>query len=397
MTDRNPIAPIHPVQSEAAKIQKASEAASLRAEIMQEASKEALDSWGDEAFNPVAMNRLTRNFQELSKRTTGKPTGKEKEEETEKTDNDRELVEVQKLDEISDFYERKNHELQATKLVLLKTRIKKEDTADDILAKVLESYSDCSLADEALDFLLETSTGELADKIKQAKQKLNEQLGRQTKAGRNMGATAREYAQEGLGSPTALRDMYRDITGNPRDAPTLFEELSNAYDFEQMNSVIQFLLHALGGDLKSKGPSISKAELHRHIADARSMQAILGVYRFFKSRMKLIHQSFERASLMPSIKLHFEILSKLFMAYLQDRYPSTDKVLQLAVQLGISRTLLGQIIIYTQMRDAVRQIAPKLFKSEQHKQEVLLSFMEALEELDDKLEDEKEEEDHGPV
>lgn len=388
MTEREPIAPI---QSDVTKAQKLAESSALRTEIQQEASKEALDAWQDEAFNPVATARMTRNFQDLATRTRKTP-GKPKEEETTKTEPEKLIVEIEEYTEIAEFFEERNHELQANTLLLLKARIKKEDSLEDTLQKVLDAYADGSLADEALDFLIETSRGDLAEKLKQAKLLLSERDGRGVRAGRNMGKEAREYADKGLGTPASLRNIYRDITGNPRDAPTLFEELSSNYDFEKMHTLIDFLLHALGSDLRSKGPSISHAELHRLMSDTRSMQAILGVFRFFKSRMRLIHQSFQRSELPPSIKLHFEVLAKLFMAYLQDRYPSVDKVLQLAIQLGISRTLLGQIIVYTQMRDAVRQIAPKLFRSDQHRQEVLLSFMEALEELEDQLEEEAEKE-----
>jgi len=44
------------------------------------------------------------------------------------------------------------------------------------------------------------------------------------------------------------------------------------------------------------------------------------------------------------------------------------------------------------MRDAVRGVAPRLFRSNQHRHDVLMSFIEALEELEDRLEEGAEEE-----
>ena len=79
------------------------------------------------------------------------------------------------------------------------------------------------------------------------------------------------------------------------------------------------------------------------------------------------------------------------MRAIQERYPSADKVLQLASLLGISDELIAQVIVFTQMRDALRQVAPKLFRSNQHRQDLLNAFMDAIEELDEQLEEEEEE------
>ena len=158
-----------------------------------------------------------------------------------------------------------------------------------------------------------------------------------------------------------------------------------------MTILIDFLLHSLGSDLKSKGSSIDHAELHRLITETRKLQAILGIFRFFKSRMNLIATAFTRQGLQLSGKITFEMLAKLFMKFLQERYPSAEKILQMALQLGLAEEWIAQIIILTQMRDGVRGVAPKLFKSEQHRQDVLKSFMDAIEELDERLDEEEEE------
>jgi len=122
------------------------------------------------------------------------------------------------------------------------------------------------------------------------------------------------------------------------------------------------------------------------------MQAILGIYRYFKSRMNLIANAFERQGLRLPMRITFELLAKLFVKFLQERYPSSDKVLQMAQHLGLLEELLGQVIIYTQMRDAVRHVAPRLFKSEQHRQDVLSTFIDTIEDLDDRIEEEAEKE-----
>lgn len=355
--------------------------------IAQEAAHEAFQEWGDlNAWNPLA---LARNFQTLDRRTRerGRPEDAHKQE---KVEEEHEISAVEQLQEISENYQRKNPELQARTLLSLQARITLQDSVEDILRKLREVYSDPALADEALDFLIETAGPEMRKLLEKTKAELGRLHERDIKAGRNMGAQARNFSSQGLGSPTALRDLYRNIIGNPRDANTLFQELSGNYPFDKMKVVIDFVLHSLGADIKSKGPSISREELQRFMTETRNMQAILGIYRYFFSRMRLIASSFDRQGLVLPPRINFEMLARTFMRFLQERYPSVDKALLLSQQLGIADEELAQLIIYLQFRDAMRQVAPRLFRDEKHRQELLMCFMETLEDLEEELEEEEE-------
>ncbi|NNM44209.1 MAG: hypothetical protein HKM07_07695 [Chlamydiae bacterium] len=342
-------------------------------------------------FNPLA---VARRFVPLQDRMRRMPAKQEevKPEQKQEVESEAQIGEVKSTEEVIEQFQRKNPEFQSKDLSLLREKIKDSDSKEDILRKVLSLYPDFTLADEALDFLLQTTGSELRIAVQGAKNDLNDLYSREIKAGKNISAEALEFAQKGLGSPTELRNMYRDITGNPRDPLTLFEELCSQYAFEQMRTVIFFLLHALGKDLKAKGPSISRAELHRLITEARSLQAILGVYRFFKLRIRMILSTFDRSGLSLPNRVTFEMLAKQFIKLLQERYPSLDKALKLAVELGISEELVAQIIIFTHMRDAVRNVAPRLFRNDQHRQDILTTFMQLIEELDEQLEEEDREE-----
>lgn len=353
--------------------------------ISQEASDEELNGITDSAFNPLAIARRFETLEVKSKR-------RGKEEETSKTEKEEQMiVEVEKVEETSQQYQKRNPELLSRTLLLLKSRVSRDDSKEEILRKVQETYKDYSLADEALDFLLETADPELARTLRQAKEDLNALYGREVRAGRNMGAQSREFSKAGLGDPSGLRNMYRDVTANPREASTLFEELNGKFSYEKMKSVIDFLLHSLGADMKSKGPSISRGELHRLMSETRTLQAVLGIYRFFKSRTNLIASAFQRQGLTLPSRLGFELLSKHFIKLVQERYPSADKALLLALEMGIAAEIEAQLIIYAQLRDAVRQVAPRLYRSDKHRQDVLMMFINALEELDERIEEEEKE------
>jgi type III secretion protein W len=352
---------------------------------LQEESQDNYQSWVDEgAFNPTLMARRFEALENKRRRTL-------KEEEAEQTaKKEKQVAVVERLQAVSDQFNQKNPELLSRSLLTLRARINNQDTKDQILRKVLEMYPDFSLADDALDFLLQTTDGSLAEQVRLAKEELNQMHGREVKAGKNIANQAREFSQQGLGTPTGLRNLYREVTGNPRDSHTLFNELTAKFSYDKMKTMIDFLLHSLGSDLKSRGPSIDRGELHRLLSETRKLQGILGIFRFYKSRMNLIAAAFERQGLQLPMRLNFELLAKQFVKALQERYPSADKIIQLSAQLGLSEEVLAMVIIFTQMRDGVRQTSPKLFKSNQHRQDLLNAFIDAIEELDERLEEEDE-------
>jgi type III secretion protein W len=173
----------------------------------------------------------------------------------------------------------------------------------------------------------------------------------------------------------------------------MFEELTQKYAYKEINKVIKFLLHSMGSDMKSKGPSISRGELHNLMTETRTLQAILGVYRFFKGRMFLMGKLFEKDGLQMPNKLNFETMAKAFMNLVSERYPSSDKVLGQAKRLGIEDWILAKIIAFSQFRDSIRELAmSQIYRSLQHRDELSMAIIEALEELEDELEELEEKE-----
>ena len=393
MADRFSSEPTQKVASgDALRAQQAAEKQRLaQYAVAQDSAIDEFKDWSDtSAWNPLAMSR---NFQTLERRVRDRnksdDTNKSGETDKEEEALD-EVIPIERVEEVSEQFHKKNHELQQKALLLLRSRISSKDTSEDILKKVKEFYTDASLADEALDFLIETSRGRIQETVRQAKEELNKSFSREIKAGKNIFSQSQEFAAKGIGAPTSLRDLYRDITGNPREAYTLFDELTTNYSFDKLKTVIKFILHSLGADMKSKGPSISRAELSRLFTETKNMQAILGVFAFFLSRMRMITSSFAREGVALPLNLSFESLAKTFMRFLQERYPSVDKALQLALQFGLADELEAQIILHIQFRDALRQVSQKLFKDERQRQELLLCFMDTLEELEEELEEECE-------
>lgn len=360
----------------------AEEQREIRAE--QQSSKLSFQNEVEEAVNPFS-SRMQSRQKEIK---TSKTRIQKMLESGEKSSR---LLPIEQIKDSADQFQRRNPELKSSVLVLLRQYIKSSDSAEEILKKIMEFYSDVSLADEALEFLLETSDGELARQVQEAKDMLNQQNSREIAAGRNIGVQARAASEKGLGTATSLRDLYRDITGNPRDSGTLFDELSRKYAFKDLKKVTDFLLHSLGSDMKSGGPSIEPGQLSRLIAETRSLQAILGIYRFFRGRMRLITSLFGRSGIDVPEEMSFENMSKQFMGLVSERYPSADKVKERAVRLGIERWIAAKIIALSQFRDAIREVAlNQIYRNLQHRDDLYLAILEALEDLEDQLEEEEE-------
>jgi type III secretion protein W len=349
-------------------------------------AQEDFQEWAEKGFDGV-QKRKFKTLSELQKQRPRTKFGRE-----EKIQDDLRKVEGnKKAQDTAAKFEQRNEELKAKTLLILLSRLLAEDDPETILKKVLEIYSDYSLADEAFEYVEEVSVGKLRENVRIAKELLNERYGREVRAGKNIAAEAKSFSQQGLGSPTALRDMYRDVTGHPREALKLFNELFAQFSYTKMKTVIDFLLHSLGSDLKAKGPSIEPAELQKLFEDARHLQAILGVYRFFESRMNLIYSQFHANHLTMTSSFNFEALARQYLALLMERYLSPDKVLQTSKNLGLLEEILAQIIIITQFRDAVRNVSPRLYRNNKHKEDLLEAIIEALEELEEEQEEGEEE------
>lgn len=337
-------------------------------------------------FNP---SQQARRFEDLRKLKGGDK--KEGEEET-KAPGETQIKAVTSSEEAASRFEENNPELSTKTLTILAGLISEDDTPQETLAKVFSVYPDPALADEALDFLIETAKPNTRALLQETKELLNKEYERQVRSGRTIGALSREFSKEGLGSPTALRDLYRDVTGNQRAPLKLFDELVEQYPYQNLRAVIIFMLHSLGADLKSKGPSIDRADLIRLIEETRSLQGILGVFRFFQSKAKLLDRQFLALGLERPSQVNFQTLSRLLIKMLQERFINPEKIIETAKLLGIEDEVKAQIAVYAQMYEGLRQISPRYYRSPKHRNELIKTFVDTLEELEEQSEEEDDEE-----
>ena len=359
--------------------QKNAKLASIRREVAQESMEERIDY---AVFNPFAQKK---KFESLEKRFNRTELYHHVE--------DTEIESIDKISEIAEHFQKKNPELSKNTLIILRSYISSDDSLSKIKEKLGRIYPDVYLASEALDFLDQTlgANNPLKQKIKTIKEEYQVNYEKEIKIGKNISTEARDFSERGLGSPTALRDLYRDVVSNPREPLDFFNELNQSFSFEKMHVVLRYILHSLGKDIKSKGPSISNDELNRLFSSTRTMQAILGVYRFFYSRMPLLNGEFVRKGLDFPKHLTFELIGKQFFLFLNERYPTPTRLLGFRDALGLSAEMFASILIFYQYRDSLRNISPRLFKSQRKKDEFFETIVETIDELEEELAEEEEE------
>jgi type III secretion system YopN/LcrE/InvE/MxiC family regulator len=350
------------------------------------------------APSPISLAQLGKTiithagFRGMEQRTTQRTTRGGRSEHVSSETKAEEEQEAQKILEVeaaTEFMDQeKNPELDEEALRRLMEKLSASDTKESALAKVGEEFADFYLAHEALEALMETADPDLVEILKAARDDLNAKHEMYITAGKNIGTEPYNAAPQVNQTPSALRALYHDIIANPRSPIDLFQELSKLFEFKYLDPLISYLLHSIGKDLKSDGPSISREKLHVLFSECRSLQAIRVVYEFFLRSMPAIAKEFGRNELNLPDAIKFDSLAKQYVTFLAIRYPAMDKVFAMAPFLGIQDSLEAKLIVFNWFRIATYETSPKLFGNLKRREEIRKALRDAIKKIDDELEEE---------
>lgn len=287
----------------------------------------------------------------------------------------------------ADQFQKKNPQLKKDALIALRKEIKPGDSKEKIL-EILDKYypkaSKAALADEALNFLFATSQDDptLAKTIQEAKTDFIEANSREINAGRKIESQIQSTIKSGSATKETTKDVLNEVMDS-RDPAELFKILSDKNEYKDLDPKINSLLSILGAGTKvTEGPSSGREILTTQMAEIKALQAIKGVYRFFKSRDPLVEKLFDKAGIPVPPQVTFENISKAFMAIASERHPDAHHVQQTAKGLGLENSIFGEIIVFQQMRDGVRQMARNILPDEK-RNNVLMAILTVLEDLED--------------
>ena len=292
-------------------------------------------------------------------------------------------------------FEKRNPELKASSLVNLLKKAKDCKDKEELLKLLEEYYTDPLLADEALDFLTQCSLGDFQKIVQETKEELTKKYEKDIRAEKNIAEEVSHFAGQDIEARPKLRQRYLELIhqSEERDASQLFLDYSKQFpSYKELRKVFAYFYRALGMDLKSQGPSIEPGLLHSLMQEVRKAQSGIGIYNFFRDRMDLLTKEFARAGIPVPEGLTFEKMAVAFLKIISERYPSLEKVLD-TIPFSTVLSLLGKIITCNQFRDALPQTSTAfLFRSLQHRDETKKAILDALERLEEELEDIEEEE-----
>jgi hypothetical protein len=308
------------------------------------------------------------------------------------------LVPVEKIENEVGKFKQKHPEFSNEDLDDIRVSVKqgatKEETRENVLALVNSKGKDAAQKDQLLEFLENTTTGDLQESIKEARAKFRDTVDEKSGVSNNklldnanrISARVGQAQDKGL-SAVEMRALYQEVTSNNIDTLTLFNKLVKQYDFKELVQVTKFLGRTLSDDQKNPGPHVDPALLQDRFVEIRMLQAILNVYKFEKKRYPLVQSELEKRGIEIPPQLNFENATKQFLDYCGERYPSGNKVMEKAANLKVEQNVESTIIVLSLMfRDAIKEVSPKIFGDSQPKRNDAYNVLiEKLTDLEDIL------------
>lgn len=249
---------------------------------MQQLSEAALDDSAD-AGSVRVLNKISQEATKKSLADRGKDIKK-----TADSGRSAQLNPVEKIKDAANQLSQNKPQLKAATLIRLRSKIKPGDTKEDVLRHVLEEFPDPADADDALQFLLDTTPpdSELRAAIQDAKNDHNATHSKEIKAAHEEAAAE---AESGTGISFKTWEDIKKFMANQPDILATFTMLEqHAGNFKEQKVIVAKLLHQLGEVSKTKGQGIEHGELDTNMKQIRFLQTHLGVFTFFRGRMALM-------------------------------------------------------------------------------------------------------------
>lgn len=246
-----------------------------QAAARQDSSEDALADLKD-ASNPLATLKKQESIKEkiLTRTEKAKEAG--------------DVVPIEEVKRKAEEFADTHPEHDNKKLVELHQQMTPTDKKQAILAKIRNFYNDPVLINEALQFLLSTTTGALKSEIQEAMNDFQKEHKLELTAGQNITQPSRDAVKEGVAKTAdEFRSTYTEYIQAPEeDASTKFSNLLKEYkSIENFEPVMLKLLSSIGNalnvDKNSKSPSLERPQLMRLINEVKILQAMLGVKRYF--------------------------------------------------------------------------------------------------------------------
>ncbi len=231
------------------------------------------------------------------------------------------------------------------------------ETLRQLLKEEFEDVSHQYAALEYLDELL-SETGdapELLEAVREARGELDEHHGPEIRAGLNVTGTAIRFEQ--LDGPQNLRDFYRETILAFEDVTEAHSSILARYGESNFDAAAEFLIHAVGDDLSSAGPSMEPRQLKATMDNLYMVQVARNVHVQLDGLFQKMADEF---NLTPSTSSS-QILSEL-LPLKDQRWVDGNKIDAITNRLG-ALSHEPKIYFLRELGGIVRDLPEKIYQS----------------------------------
>lgn len=260
------------------------------------------------------------------------------------------------------------------RMVIKRMHQKPPGSASELRSLLQEHFPDVSHEHAALSLIEEFSQDnpKLMALAKEARVELETKAGSAIRAGMNISSVASEYAAEGLGEISDLRNFYRDTVLQYEGVTETFRSITERFPNESLLDAVAYLIKAVGNDLHARGPSIEPEELRTILNDLYHLESIANLNRSFDQLLKRTTQGFAIMPSLDSVGLLGEFLT------LKDKqWIAESDVLAVVNKIGI-KDPSARIYFLQGFVNIVRDAPLKIFPSDEGRLALIAKIQEAL-------------------
>jgi len=264
--------------------------------------------------------------------------------------------------------------------------------AEGLLRQLGREASDPSHQFALLDILEQAlsagkgeADAELAQLVRDAKDKLNAEKGPEVKAGINLANEVNARAKTPA-EMQGLRDLYRSEVLGFTKPQECFRSLLATRGAGRLSEALDFLMKGCGIDMQSATPSRSPEELRRITLDLQCVNVLKAMLERCDGLVGKMLKEFGETSLLNGERMAGEIVN------LTERpFVGEPDIAALLKSCGFAQ-LLAKLYFTTQLTDVFRKLSPRLFSEENDRFKLVDAAQEHLDGLVAQQEAEEERE-----
>lgn len=290
-------------------------------------------------------------------------------------------------EQIHNLLERFPNHKQEAQAIVSKILLQKHMTETEVLKHLDKLTQNPSLKALSLMLLLKDGSGQLASAairsaLEEELKRLWDKHKKEINATINISASVRKALKaHDQFSAEGLRDLYIDSVLDYGGLDKTYEKLVDQYGHGNLKESLEFLLSALGDDMRAAERSIPQAQLRMLISDMSKLKILIGVHEQCYKLCSKLHQ------VTPASEDDMSKTLDVLLSLMSYSWAVPEKIRKLVDTMGL-RDVGEEIYFIRGFREITRNLPVRVFKDEYARAQLLQAIQDLL---DHKIESEEEE------